>query len=406
MILFHQLLLLLFVSVIVYTIDVKQKFFPVPVVLVLLGMGLSFLPIFSDFSVSRDILYEIFIPGLLFVSAYQFSARAMKKNASLILTLSTIGMFATVFLLGIGIFWITSFFEPFTWSVSFLLAAILVPTDPVSVVSILKNSTDNDEIANIVEGESLVNDGSSIVIFTILLSMVQSGDLFSPLQFLDSFAFVSIGGIAVGLVFGWIISQAIHITSHHEYQVMLSILIAYGGFAIAEFFNTSGVLATVVSGILLSFAFSKKEEKEEGFRKALGGFWNVINPTLLSILFLFIGIQAVPYIQFQNWTLWLPALIIFILSVLARFLVLGGILLAVPKWRKKFSHFFSILFLLSWSGIKGSMSVVLLLWTESTSVGQNTFLISVAFATILLSLIFQSIGIYPLSRMLKKIDNA
>jgi len=406
MVFFHQLLVLLFVSIVVYTIDVNKKFFPVPVVLVLVGMGLSFLPLFSHFSVSRDILYEIFIPGLLFVSAYQFSTHALKKNARLILVLSTVGMMATVLLLGAGIYWVTSFFEPFAWNVSLLLAAILVPTDPVSVIFILKNITGAEEIADIVEGESMVNDGTSIVIFTILLSMVQSGDTFSPLYFLENFAYVSLGGIGIGLVFGWILSQAIHITSQHEYQVMLSVLIAYGGFALAELFEASGVLATVVSGILLSFAFSKKDEKEDEFRRYLGGFWNVVNPTLSSILFLFIGIQFVPYIQFQNWTLWLPAFIFFILSILARFLVLGGTLLIVPKWKKKFSHFFSVLFLLSWSGIKGSMSVVLLLWTESTTVGQNTFLISVAFVTTLLSFVFQSIGIYPLSRLLKRMDDS
>ncbi|MFO8069142.1 MAG: cation:proton antiporter [Alkalibacterium sp.] len=406
MVFLHQLLVLLFVSIVVYTIDVNKNFFPVPVVLVLVGMGLSFLPLFSHFSVSRDILYQIFIPGLLFVSAYQFSTHALKKNAGLILILSTVGMMATVLLLGTGIYWVTSFFEPFAWNVSLLLAAILVPTDPVSVITILKNSTGAEEIADIVEGESMVNDGTSIVIFTILLSMVQSGDAFSPLHFLENFAYVSLGGIGIGLIFGWILSQAIHITAQHEYQVMLSVLIAYGGFVLAELFDASGVLATVVSGILLSFAFSKKDEKEEEFRRYLGGFWNVVNPTLSSILFLFIGIQFVPYIQFQNWTLWLPAFIFFILSILARFLVLGSTLLIVPKWKKKFSHFFSVLFLLSWSGIKGSMSVVLLLWTESTTVGQNTFLISVAFVTTFLSFVFQSIGIYPLSRLLKRMDDS
>ncbi|WP_027108369.1 cation:proton antiporter [Lacticigenium naphthae] len=406
MVFLHQLLVLLFISIIVYTIDVKKDFFPVPVVLVLAGIALSYLPLYSHFSVSRDILYEIFIPGLLFVSAYQFSTRALKKNAGLIFILSTVGMLATVLLLGTGIYWVTSFFEPFAWNVSLLLAAILVPTDPVSVVSILKNSKGTEEIAEIVEGESMVNDGTSIVIFTILLSMVQSGDAFSPLYFLESFVYISLGGIAIGLLFGWVLSQAIHITSHHEYQVMLSILIAYGGFALAESFDTSGVLATVVSGILLSFAFSKNDAQEEEFRKALGGFWNVVSPTLSSILFLFIGIQSVPYIQFQNWTVWPPAFIFFILSILARFLVLGGTLLIVPKWKKKFSHFSSVLFLLSLSGIKGTMSVVFLLWTESTNVAQDTILIPVAFVTTLLSFIFQSIGIYPLSHLLKKTDES
>lgn len=407
MVLLNQVLVLLLVSVIVFIIDINKKFFPVPVVLVLVGMALSSLSLFSDFSVSHDVLYDIFIPGLIFVSAYQFSAQALKKNAAIILTFSTLGMLATVLLLGTGVYWVSSFFEPLSWSVSFLLAAILVPTDPVSVVSILKGSGGSEEVSDIVEGESLVNDGTSIVIFTILLSMVQSGNSFSALNFLESFTYVSLGGIGIGLVFGWILSQAIHITSHHEYQVILSILIAYGGFTLAEMVNASGVLATVVSGILLSFAFSKHDEKEDEFRDSLGGFWNVVEPTLSSILFLFIGIQSVHYIHFQKPIIWITATIFFVLSILARFLVLGSTLLVVPSWRRKFEHLNSGLFLLSWAGIKGTMSVVLILWAESTlTIDNSVFLISVAFITTLFSFIFQSAGVYPLSRFLKKVDHS
>ena len=99
-------MILLLVSIVVRMLDIKQKYFPVLVVLALIGIGLSFIPIFSDFSVASDVLYEVFIPGLLFVSAYQFSAKAFKSNAPVIITLATVGMLSTVFLLGIGIYYI------------------------------------------------------------------------------------------------------------------------------------------------------------------------------------------------------------------------------------------------------------------------------------------------------------
>lgn len=397
--LYLQLIVLLFVSITVYTFDVKKKYFPVPVVLLLTGIGLSFLPLFSDLSISKNILYAIFIPGLLFVSSYQFSAKAFKKNASIMITLSTVGMVGTVLLLGAGIFWITSYFHPLSWSLSFLLAAILVPTDPVSVVSILKNNTEADEIADIVEGESMLNDGTSIVMFTVFLSMVETGNAFSVINFLQSFVFVSLGGIIVGLFFGWVLSHAIHITSHREYQIMLSILIAYGSFLTAEELGFSGVLATVVSGIMLSFAFSKKDEKEEEFRVALGGFWNVIDPILMSFLFLLIGIQSAAYLYFNYWYL---AFLIFVLSILARFIVLGSTIYLVPQWKKRFENFSSVLLVLSWAGIKGSMSVVLLLWTIDSTLVKDPILISIAFSSILISFIIQSLGIYPLTNILKR----
>ncbi|SJN23537.1 Na+/H+ antiporter [Marinilactibacillus psychrotolerans 42ea] len=400
----HQLLILLLVSIIVRMLDIKQKYFPVLVVLALIGIGLSFIPIFSDFSVASDVLYEVFIPGLLFVSAYQFSAKAFKSNAPVIITLATIGMLSTVFLLGIGIYYIAALIHPLAWNVSLLLAAILVPTDPVSVVNILKKSNGVDEIADIVEGESMLNDGTSIVMFTIVLSMVETNGGFSILHFLQEFLFVSAGGVGVGLITGWILSKLLRFTSHPDYLVMLSVLTAYGSFLLAEQFGFSGVLATVVSGIMLSFAFAKKEtEIEKETRNHLNIFWNIINPILTSILFLFIGIQATSYLNFNQWPL---AFMVFLLSVLARTIIVFSLMSIFPNWRKTlFRNKLLNFSLLSWAGIKGSMSIVLLLWTVNSSVGNQSLVISIAFAAILISFVLQSMGVYPLTKLLKKVES-
>lgn len=385
-------------------LDIKQKYFPVLVVLVLLGIGLSFIPMFSDFSVASDVLYEVFIPGLLFVSAYQFSAKAFKSNAPVIITLATIGMLSTVFLLGIGIYYTAALIHPLTWNISLLLAAILVPTDPVSVVNILKKSNGVDEIADIVEGESMLNDGTSIVMFTIVLSMVETDGGFSILYFLKEFLIVSSGGVVVGLLTGWLLSKLLHFTSHPDYLVMLSVLTAYGSFLLAEYFGFSGVLATVISGIVLSFAFVKKEtEIEKETRNHLNIFWNILNPILTSILFLLIGIQATPYLKFNQWPL---AFMVFLLSVLARTIIVFSLMSIFPNWRKTlFRNKILNFLLLSWAGIKGSMSVVLLLWTVNSSVGNQNLVISIAFSAILISFVLQSMGVYPLTLLLKKVES-
>ncbi|MFL2123753.1 cation:proton antiporter [Marinilactibacillus psychrotolerans] len=400
----HRLLILLLVSIMVRMLDIKQKYFPVLVVLVLLGIGLSFIPMFSDFSVASDVLYEVFIPGLLFVSAYQFSAKAFKSNAPVIITLATIGMLSTVFLLGIGIYYTAALIHPLTWNISLLLAAILVPTDPVSVVNILKKSNGVDEIADIVEGESMLNDGTSIVMFTIVLSMVETDGGFSILYFLQEFLIVSSGGVVVGLLTGWLLSKLLHFTSHPDYLVMLSVLTAYGSFLLAEYFGFSGVLATVISGIVLSFAFVKKEtEIEKETRNHLNIFWNILNPILTSILFLLIGIQATPYLKFNQWPL---AFMVFLLSVLARTIIVFSLMSIFPNWRKTlFRNKILNFLLLSWAGIKGSMSVVLLLWTVNSSVGNQNLVISIAFSAILISFVLQSMGVYPLTLLLKKVES-
>nr|WP_316046188.1 cation:proton antiporter [Planococcus glaciei] len=226
----HQIIILLFIGYIIYTIDLKREYFPVPVVLVLTGIGLSFIPFFDSLHISKDIIFNVFLPALLFTSAYQFPLKQLKEYAGIIAALSTLGLMATALLLGFGIYLVSAPFLDLTMTASFLLAAILIPTDPVSVTAILKQSTGEEEIADVVEAESMVNDGTSIVIFTILLSMYETGNGFSLGKFVIDFLLVSIGGIAIGFVLGWLLCKVIHLTHHRTYQVMLSIIIAYGGF--------------------------------------------------------------------------------------------------------------------------------------------------------------------------------
>ncbi|WP_394121949.1 cation:proton antiporter [Planococcus donghaensis] len=396
----HQLLILLFIGYIVYTIDIKKNFFPVPVVLVVIGLGLSFIPYFESFDISKDIIFNIFLPAILFTSAYQFPLKQLKENTGIILTLSTVGMIATVFLLGLSIYLAGTLFTALTFTASFLLAAILAPTDPVSVTTILKESSGAEQIADVVEGESMINDGTSIVFFTIFLTMFQTGGGFSVGKFISEFLLVSIGGILLGVLIGWLMSKTIRFTTDKKYQVILSVVGAYGAFYIGEAIGVSGVLATVAAGIFVSYEMNK-EIKEDNLKESLDGFWDITTPVLLAVLFLLIGIRGAQYLAFSGW--WF-ALIIFLLAIIIRFIVIGILIYGVPQWRHEFKNDFSTITLTAWSGIKGAMSVALLLWLEEAASGKDQILVSLAFAAILLSLVIQSIGIYPLSKVLKNLQ--
>ncbi len=394
----HQVLLLLLIGYIIYTIDLKKNFFPVPVILVVIGLVLSFVPYFSTIHLSKEIVFDVFLPALLFTAAYQFPLKQLKDNWGIITMLSTIGLIVTALLLGLSIYWVSNLFVSLSLTASMLLAAVLIPTDPVSVTSIMKESTGAEQIADVVEGESMVNDGTSIVLFTIFLSMFNTGDGFSFGTFVGEFLLVSLGGVIIGFGLGWTLSKIIHFTHHKEYQVMLSIVTAYGGFYLADAIGVSGVLATVVTGIMLSYEIDKTSG-EHGMKQSLDGFWNIVTPTMLSILFLLIGIQAAGYLFFSQW--WL-AVAIFVLSILMRFIMLCASVYSVPIWRHRFQPDLLTISLITWAGIKGSMSVALLLWLEEDVSSQDELLVSLSFAVILISLILQSIGVYPLTKYLEK----
>lgn len=396
----HQLLILLFIGYIVYTIDIKKKFFPVPVVLVVIGLGLSFIPYFDGFNISKDTIFNVFLPAILFTSAYQFPLKQLKENIGIIAALSTLGMIATVGILGLTIYFAGSLFTAVSLTAAFLLAAILAPTDPVSVTTILKESSGAEQIADVVEGESMINDGTSIVFFTIFLTMFQTGGGFSPSKFVAELLLVSIGGILLGVAIGWLMSKTIRFTSDKKYQVMLSVVGAYGAFYIGEALGVSGVLATVAAGILVSYEMSREIE-EDHLQESLDGFWDITTPVLLAVLFLLIGIRGMDYLAFSGW--WF-AIVIFVLTLLVRYLVIAGFIYGVPAWRKEFKNDFSTITLTAWSGIKGAMSVALLLWLEEAASGNEQILVSLSFAVILMSLAIQSIGIYPLSKVLKNLQ--
>jgi CPA1 family monovalent cation:H+ antiporter len=389
------IIILLFVGYMIFTIDKKKEDFPVPPILVLLGIGLSFIPYFSSVEVTKDLIYHILLPALLFISAYRFPPSALKRNGGIIGFLATIGIILTILLLGSAIYATASFFVSLSFIGCLLIASMLTPTDPISVVSILEQSSGNKLMADIVEGESLINDGTSIVIFTVLSGMYIQHTPFSIGKFLSEFFLVSLGGIILGLAVGWLFSKAIHITHHREYQVMLSIILAYGAFNIAELIGVSGVLATVFAGIMLSFEF-ERSITEDHFRESLDGFWGVIEISILSLLFLLIGIVAAHHLSFDTLGL---AFIIFLASLAVRIFIITGTTQLFPAWRKKITWKESIL--LSWSGLKGSMSIFLILSLQAKESQHTDLIISLTFAAVLLSLFVQSIGVHPLSKKLR-----
>ncbi|WP_308215360.1 cation:proton antiporter [Sinobaca sp. H24] len=135
----------------------------------------------------------------MFTSAYKFPIKSLKKNAITITMLGTIGLMATIAIFGLVIYFTAPAFVELSLVAAFLIASILAPTDPVSVTAILEKTSDDPNVSTIVEGESMINDGTSIVIFTIISAMFVSGETFSIGSFAGEFLLVSAGGIVLGI---------------------------------------------------------------------------------------------------------------------------------------------------------------------------------------------------------------
>lgn len=383
---------LLFIGYIVYTIDKKQENFPAPTVLLIVGMGLSLFSYFDAIILTETMLYHLFIPPLLFVSAYQFPIQALIKNKRIIFLLATLGLFIHVLLLGALTYTLSLFWFPISFLGAMLISAILTPTDPVSVVSIIKNSTVDNDLAHVVEGESMFNDGTSIVVFTALLQFLAPTTESSIGGFLYNFLIVSIGGLLIGIILGYLMTRAIHFSKHSHYQLMLSITLAYGSFILAEGLGVSGVLAVVASGTMLSHAFYQSK-KEAHFRDLLDGFWEIVEVSLLALLYLLIGIEVTDYLSIQYLGIGFT-LVIF--AIIARYITIFLVSRLVKRHNWRYN------LLISWSGLKGSMSVFLILTLHLRTETQATTdqLVAISFTVVILSLILQSLTLSRLTRKL------
>lgn len=385
-----QIIILLFIGYIIFTIDTRKENFPVPTILILIGMIMALLPFFQSLDITEKMIYYIFLPALLFVSAYQYPIKEFRKNAGFITALATAGIILTVILLG-SLVWLVS---PISFVTSLLVAAILTPTDPISVVSIIKSATNDEEIADIVEGESMLNDGTSIVVFTSIFSVAAQEKSFQLLSFIGEFLYVSIGGIIIGLICGYATSKIIHVSHDRNYQIMLSIILAYGSFILAETLGISGVLATVTSGMMISFEYGRAM-KEEHFRDSLNGFWTIVETSFLAVLFLLIGIEMTEYLA---WSYWLYAWAIFIFMVMVRFIIVYGFsfLIHPMHW-----HYPTII---TWGGLKGTMTVYLILHLHSGTAQHipGDWIIGVTFTVVLISMTLQALTISPVSKKLLK----
>jgi len=272
---------------------------PVPftVILVLVGMLLGklshllhFMEPLQDFSLSPEIMLFVFLPALIFESGFALDARQMIKDLPPILILAIPAMLMSTFVVGLGVWWALDV----KLIVALVFGALISATDPVAVVALFKELGAPNRLNVLVEGESLLNDATAIVAFTILLGIaVEGGGIgWSDLDnvFLD-FLRVFIGGALFGALLGFVVCEVLYrMNSGISVILTSSIIIAYASFVIAEHsFHVSGVMAVVGSAVALR-RFGVTRFRQDTTH-AISEVWEVIALCCNSLLFLLVGLS-------------------------------------------------------------------------------------------------------------------
>jgi CPA1 family monovalent cation:H+ antiporter len=230
---------------------------------------------------------------LLFAGALHVDWSEMRRGRWPILILSTVGVILSTVLIGFGFQLIAGWLGlavPIAWCLVF--GALISPTDPVAVMGIMKAAAVPPTLQATVAGESLFNDGVGVVVFAILLSAAMSGQPLSVTHAGELFLVEAGGGILLGLATGWIAYRAMHSIDDYKVEVMISLAVVMGGYALASQLHISGPVAMAVAGLIIG-NHGVAHAMSDTTREHLLTFWSLIDDILNAVLFLLIGLVVV-----------------------------------------------------------------------------------------------------------------
>ncbi len=335
---------------------------------------------------------------LLFAGALHVDMIFLKSRRWAIGLMATIGVCISTAIVGTGFYFATQLAGldiPFIWALVF--GALISPTDPVAVLSILKTVTMPRELEAKIAGESLFNDGVGVVIFTIILAIAVGGghgDSMGILDVVELFMVEAVGGAILGFIAGWLAYKAMAMIDEHAIEILITLGIVAGTYALASRIeilghHLSGPIAVVVAGLLIGnkgaeFAMSEKT------RTYLFSFWEMIDEILNSILFLLIGLEILILSHQLNIK---TALIVVLISIP---LVLVSRLIAVSVPLKFLGIFKSFtkgaIPVLTWGGLRGGISVALALSLPDT-VAAKPIILTATYGVVIFSIIVQGLTV-------------
>jgi len=412
------LLLLLVASIV--AVVARQLRIPYTVGLVLIGLAIAFFsPAFftgetgntvkqlldiSHNPLIPEIILGLLVPPLVFEAAYHIRVDDLKQDFWLIALLAIPGVVLTTLLVGALVTWGSSLAPlgtRITLKVAMVFGALVAATDPVAVVALFRRIGGPKRLQVLLEGESLFNDGTAIVMFYIMLAVAGVGGLGSMgsgevtlLTDITNFIRIAGGGAIVGVVLGLLSSQVISRIDDPLVETTLTTVLAFGSYLVAEQLHFSGILAVVAAGIVNGNVYSKGLSPTSSV--VVFNFWEYLAFGANSIIFLLIGLAIDLQLLIQNW----QAIAIAILAVLlSRAVSIYGFSIFGRRIPGKWKH------VLYWGGLRGAITLALALSIPGVGlVGEQRFLLqSMAFGVVLFTLLVQGFTMDSLVKRLQLI---
>jgi monovalent cation/hydrogen antiporter len=381
---------------------------PYPIVLVLAGLGIGFLPGGPSLELEPEVIFLVFLPPLLQSAGYYASPQELRAERRplgwLVLGLTLVTMVA------VGAT-AQAVIPEISWAEGLLLGAIVAPNDPVSAIATFERVGITERVRMLVEGETMINDAPSLVAYKMALTAVVAGSLSAGEAAVDLLLAV-VGGIAIGLAVAWGAVQTLRRLDDIPLAILITLLTAYVSFAAAEHAEASGVLAVVCAGLYLGWYSHDALDAEA--RLSGQAFWETFVFVLNAILFILLGLQAPDILESVGerfdagelvaYGLLISAVVIvvrvvwqFVPPALARVAPAAAELNTGDDWRERL--------LVGWNGMRGAVSLAAALalpltLDDGSAFADRDLLLYLTVAVILVTLVGQGLTLPPLIKAL------
>ncbi len=387
---FSQLGFLLLISTLV-AILTRRLHMPYTVGLVLAGMALYFFAVRLTLHLSKDLIFYVFLPPLVFEAALYIKWQELKRDLPVVGALATVGLVAAAAVTAVGMHYAVHW----PWSSAAVFGVLIAATDPVSVVATFREAGVKGRLRLLVEAESLLNDGTAAVLFSVALG-IAGGTGVDALQVGASLLLTMAGGLVCGAATGFALMFLVARTSDHLIEITCTTLAAYASFFIAEHFHFSGVLAALAAG-LVAGNFGSLGSISRAGHLAVNSFWDYVAFVVNSLIFMLIGTGATQ----QNFgALWWPAVAAILLVTLGRAIAIYPICALFRhsglEVDPRHQH------VLFWGGLRGALALALALGLPP-EVPLRHEIVTVSFAVVAFSILAQGLTMRPLLRKLKQL---
>lgn len=306
-----------------------------------------------DFS---QVLLHGMLSVLLFAGALHIHINDLRNAKGPVMVLATLGVVIATFITG-TIVWACAQQMGITlpYAYALLFGALISPTDPIAVLSILKKSGAPTGLYVKTGGESLFNDGVGVVVFITILATINNPGQISALHIGEMFVWEVAGGIGLGLVLGWATYHLLKSINHYQTEILLTLALVTGGYALAEFVHMSAPICMVVAGLIIGNR-GRHSAMSDQTRGHIDTFWELLDEVFNAILFLLIGLEII-IITLNVPTIILGAMAIG--AVLVGRLISVGIPISIMRLWRKFDR--GTIRVLTWGGLRGGISIALAL---------------------------------------------